>query len=131
MSYFVRISDATDIRRRTLESSKDLLHILKGYQQLLIVRERKKEIAEELRRSLTELNSLAQRLEKLLPAQSLKDLPEFKPKKAPPTKKEPKQKPAEKPVEQPKPVVEKPKPLTELERLEQALAGIEQRLGQL
>ena len=135
MTYFVRIDDAADVRRRTLESSKDLLHILKGYHALLETRDRKKEAAEELRRTMTELASLAERIEKLLPAQSLKEIEGLiQKRKLEPKRKEKKAAapvPIPKEKSTPKPRPEKPKPMTELERLEQALAGIEQRLGQL
>lgn len=143
MSYFIRINDATDVRRRTLESSKELLHVLRGYQRVLLVRERKKQVTEQLRRTLGELSVVAARLEDILPAKSLKGYEEFLPKKAPQKKKEAKkpapkaepepkkeeQKPEQKP--EPKPKVEKQKPLTELERLEQALSSIEKRLETL
>jgi|GEM_PF-4370691 len=31
MTYFVRIDDATLVRRKLLESSKDIIHTLKGF----------------------------------------------------------------------------------------------------
>lgn len=134
MSYFVRVSDASTVRRRILESSKDVLHVLKGYHRLLDIRDQKKETAEELRRVLAELSRLVERLDKLLPERSLKEIEEFLPKqkhakkgakkgKAPAPKKEP--------VSLPKLSEPKKKAPSELERLESALASIEERLGRL
>jgi hypothetical protein len=143
MTYFIRISDTAEVRRMTLESSKDLLHVLKGYHDILETRERKKETTDELRDTLAELRAIISRLEKLLPQQSLKEIQRFLPKRkkvelkkeraeSPKTKKLPLAKPVERPA--PEQVIEKPKParpMSELERLERALANIEERLGQL
>lgn len=126
MSYFVRINDATDVRRRTLESSKDLLHILRGYHKILVLRDQKKETTERLRRTMSELGALAVRLEGLLPEETLKEFAVPKAQKAKPKKAE--AKPKELP---PPPKDEKPKQMSELERLEHALASIEDRLGKL
>jgi hypothetical protein len=141
MTYFIRISDTAEVRRMTLESSKDLLHILKGYHDILETRERKKETTEELRNTLAELRVLVSRLEKLLPQQSLKEVERFLPKRKKIVLKKVKaERPTAmkqaKPVEMPAPekMIEKPKParpMSELERLERALANIEERLGHL
>ena len=139
MTYFIRISDTAEVRRMILESSKDLLHVLKGYHDILETRERKKETTEELRNTLAELGVLVGRLEKLLPQQSLKEVERFLPKRKkivlkkaerPKAMKLPSAKPVER--QAPEKVIEKPaRPMSELERLERALANIEERLGQL
>jgi len=141
MSYFIKIEDPNAVRRRLLESSKDILHVLKGYYEILETREQKKEAIEELRITLSEAQMLVERIEKLLPEQSKKGVEEFLPKPAPkakPVKAEtPKPEPKEvkkaepkaKPVKAAPPP--KPKPLSDVEKLQLALQGIEQRLNQL
>lgn len=139
MTYFVRIDDPTAARRRMLESSKDVIRILKGYHALLAVRDQKKEAVDRLRQTLAELSLLIDKVEKMLPETSLKEVEGFLPKheRAKPAAKR-REKPAKhekaEPVEKEtaqaaaKPVQKKS---TELERLEGALANIEERLSRL
>lgn len=121
MSYFVKIANATDVRKRVLESSKDVLHMLRSYHRLLELRDQKREVAEQLEAKMKELARLAEELAKLLPEKSLEEIKEFLPKprsKRKKTKKETKQ--------------EEQKPeMNEVERLEKALANIEERLSKL
>lgn len=139
MSYFIRIDDTQEVRRRALENSKDLIKVLKGYHLLIEIRVRKKEKATELRRVMAEITALGARLDKLLPTQPLDEVKEFLPKreahkKAEKPKAEKKHEAAQKAEKKAEPKKEappKPRPLTEVERLEQALSSIEKRLGNL
>jgi hypothetical protein len=131
MSYHVKINDSTLLRRRILESSKDIIHVLKGYHRVLDIRDEKRELAEKLQGVLTELDAEMAKLEKILPEKSLKEVEQYLPKKPTPPKKTTKKskKAAKKTSKKKAAVVEKP--VSELERLEGALSNIEQRLSQL
>ncbi len=127
MTYFVRINEPVAMRKRVLESSKDLLHSLKSYHELLEIRDQKKETAEALSDTMGELARLCAQLEKLMPEKSLKEVEEFLP-KAPKKAKKAKKSSLEKAAE------EAPAPVdsaTEAERLERALANINERLSKL
>jgi len=117
MSYFVRINDARGVRRRILESSKEMLYALKGHYRMLELRDKKREAAEELRATMNGLAELSTRLQALLPVESLKEIEQYLPKR----RKAPKRKEAEAP--------ETPK--DDVGRLEKALANIEERLRKL
>lgn len=134
MTYFVRIDDATLVRRKLLESSKDIIHTLKGFQRLMDIRDARRETAEQLGRTMSELTKQVKRLENLLPKSSLKELEQYLPKKAK-RKAKPAKKAATKAGKEEAPAAqtqsEKQQPLTEMERLEKALSNIESRLGRL
>ncbi len=133
MSYFVRIKDARSVRRRILESSKEMLYALKGHYQMLELRDQKRETAEALRSTLSELGELAAKLQSLLPAESLKEIEQYLPKK----RKQKSSKKESKKAGEEKNSAEKDKskpsetPMSEMERLEKALANIEERLSKL
>ena len=122
MSYFVKISDPNGVRKRLLESSKDLLHMLRGYHHLLEIRDEKREVAEKLRFMMKDLARLGEQLEQFLPQESLKEVENFLPPKKG-TKKSKK-------VTMTK-VTKTSAKLSEGDRLEKALANIEERLGKL
>ncbi len=81
MSFAVKIEDVAGARRRLLENSKEVLHALRAYHDLLDLRERKKEVAEELAAVMDELTELTVHLESLLPETSLKGVEEYLPKR--------------------------------------------------
>lgn len=138
MSYFVKVEDASTIRKSVLESTKETILMLKRYQFLLDIKDQKKTLMTTISKDMKDLIALISELEKVVPAESLKEIQAFLPK---PEKKEriaskkgKKGKSVkEKKVEE-KPVVvapPKPKPLSEMEKLEKALGDIESRLSQL
>jgi len=132
MSYFVRINDERGVRRRLLESSKEMLYALKGYYAFLEFRDQKREAATELQTILKELSDLMMQLQQLLPEESLKDLEQYLPKPATRTKKGGKtgkrKGGKQKDVEDELPP---PPQMSEMERLHSALANIEDRLNKL
>lgn len=152
-SYFIKIEDGPDVRRRILESSKASLHTLKGYHALLKVRGEKQTHMNMLRTQMKELTMLINRAEALLPQLSEREIAELQPKAKPapmkPVATQPQGKWVKKgkrkvfvgapkvkltvnvPVLPELPEPEKAKPMSELERLEKALAGIEGKLGNI
>lgn len=148
-SYFIKIEDGPDVRRRILESSKASLHTLKGYHALLKIRGEKQTHMNMLRTQMKELTVLINRAEQLLPQLTEREIAELQPKalpKIPPAKPEgkwvkkgskkvfiaaPKVKVAMDVPVLPELPEQKARPMTELERLERALSGIEGKLGRL
>jgi hypothetical protein len=155
-NYFIKIEEGPEVRRKILESSKASLHVLKGYQQLLIVRGQKLTLMNDLRHELKELTVLLNRAETLMPQLSQQEIAELTPKPVPkpvpaaPVKPEPvKAKqgnrkvfvaaPVKKviteavpvqPAQEPQAPVVPPR-MTELEKLEAALSEVEAKLGNL
>jgi hypothetical protein len=76
-SYFIKIEDGPDVRRKILESSKASIHVLKGYQQLLAIRGQKLSLMNDLRRQLKELTLLLNRADALMPQLTAQELAEF------------------------------------------------------
>lgn len=79
MTYFIKLDDGKNLRKKVLESSKSSLQILKGYQNLLDVRKRKSQLLEALRTDMKELTLLVNKLEELLPQFTKKELKELQP----------------------------------------------------
>ena len=129
MSYFIKIEDAPEVRRKVLESSKASIHILKGYQELLVIRSEKLGLMNQLRRDLKEITLLMNRAEALMPvlddAEIKQFVPQELPKLEPRTKLKPKR--SDQQIEQ-KPVQQA---ISEKERLEIALQRLEERLGNI
>lgn len=133
MSYFVKINDSSGMRKRILESSKDILHVLRGYHRILDIRDEKKEMAERLKKELVEITFLIEKLEKLLPEQSLKEIEAYLPRKSKKkhaSKKRSKKGESKDDPKQNSKKSREPK-LTEVEKLERALSNIEDRLSKL
>ena len=55
MTFFIRLSNATMIRRGLLESGKELVGVLRGYQKILAIRDEKKEMMTQVQQVLAEL----------------------------------------------------------------------------
>ncbi len=157
-SYYIKVEDSPDVRRKLLESSKAGLHILHSYQELKIVRNEKLSMMLHLRQQMKELNLLLNRVETLMPELTDAEAKELMVQPLPkpvefiaPVRKEkpvntssknvfikaPKQTvtskvevkvPELEPVQK---VVEKSKPLTELEKLQKALEEVESKLDRL
>ena len=158
MSYFIKIEDGPDVRRKILESSKASLHTLKGYHDLLRIRGEKLSLMNDLRRQLKELTLMVNRAEQLMPIFTERELAELQPKQTKPVPAKIVERPQGKWVKKggkkvfigaPKrqvisevqlprqdltPAVEeapKQRSMTELERLEHALSQIDRKLGNL
>jgi hypothetical protein len=132
-NYFIKIEDGPDTRRKLLESSKASLHVLKTYQQLLQIRGEKLHLINSLRKELKEITVLLNQAEQLMPVVSEKELAQMLPKKVPEQEKVIVQKqkmPKIKGKEDVFIAIPKNKPV-ELQRLEDQLADIESKLGNL
>lgn len=133
--YFIRIDDATELRRKTLESSKASINILREHNKLLRIRKAKLQLIQSLRRELKDLTSLMNRLEGTVPRLTKSEVQELNPnlpslgtkKSGKKTKKKSSKKPKkEKPVDEPesddvyigKPEPKKPKPVQKEETWE-------------
>lgn len=79
-SYFIKIEDGPEVRRKLLESSKATLHTLKGYHELLRIRGEKLSHMNQLRRELKELTVLVNRVESLMPQLTPAEMEELQPK---------------------------------------------------
>lgn len=77
--YFIRIDDATDLRRKLLESSKATIHILRGHQHLAQVRSEKLTLQKSLRRELKEITMLMNRMDELIPQLTKSEVQELNP----------------------------------------------------
>lgn len=115
--FFVNISGADELRRELLESSKDIVEILKNYERFKSANEEKKKEIENLRLKIKEISRLIARLRSSLPLLKLKGL-----------KKESgvKEKAALKEVKK-----ATKKPESELDRLENELNEIESKLNSI
>lgn len=109
---YVGISNPSNIRRNVLESSKDLLGVLKQMEKIKEIRAEKRKNIDALQTAIREIKSLLLKVKKRLPSVSNKvQMPEAPVKLAVPT---------------PKPTKKKEK--TEIEKLESELAYIESKL---
>lgn len=79
--YFIRIDDATDLRRKVLECSKASINVLRSYQQIIKVRGEKQTMISSLRRELKELTMLLNKAEAFVPALSKSEVEVVAPKK--------------------------------------------------
>ncbi len=119
-TYFVYLRNPLDYRRQLLESSKIILLCLRGYHRILVIRQQKMREMAKLKASVKELKYMSKKFNEKLPRYT-----------AATSDTEPEETKAsvnKRPI--PQPPIE-PTPITEIDRLEQTLAGIEQRLRSL
>lgn len=114
MSYFVRIENATEVRRGILETTKDFLSILSAYHHILDLRDKKLAVAKGIEGVLAELDELFTKAAAALPERSTKEVARYLPEEEP------------RPAPQSKPVK-----ASELDRLQEKLSLIEDRLNKL
>lgn len=135
MGFFVKIADSVGARRRILESSKDVIHMLKGYYHLLEIREEKKAKIEELRTALFDLGRLTEELQRLVPEEKKAELEQFLPKSPSVKSVSKKRNPTSKANSVKKTSKKKKKEAvrkkSEVEILEESLSKIEERLKTL
>ncbi len=111
---FVRITDPSSVRRKILESSREIIECLQKYENLKAVRKEKLENIMKLKEDTKKVVSLISTLKSKMPKTHLKAKEEKKPVEVP--KKE---------------VVETQKPKTELDKLQSELNDIESKLNAL
>ena len=140
--FFTRIKNPNTFRKTVLESSKEIISVLKDYQILLRMRQEKESKINHLKEQFNELNTLLEKIEKFVPEESMKELEEMlpKPKPKPEPKPAPKKKKATKKKSTKKKVAKKAEPEevkeperepTELEKLEHALSKIDDKLNKI
>jgi len=145
--FYVGIKDPIEIRRSLLESSKEIVQLMQDFERFKDMREQKYELKEQLRKDIIAIEAMMKRLRKFIPktklrvrlAQEHKELDEAEEeppatsrrksskKKSSKALKSSKSKKAKKVKEQPKPK----RALTELDKLEEELRKIEEKLGTL
>jgi len=116
-SYFVGVSDPIEVRRNILESSKNMIHVLQKYERFKTLREKKIENITRLNQTIKEINTLISKLKAELPKP---------PKRKKAFKEEKEEEVKGKPTER-KPTKEK----SELEKLEEELNKVEEKLTHL
>ncbi|PLW79718.1 hypothetical protein C0585_06340 [Candidatus Woesearchaeota archaeon] len=66
-NFFVGIENSKTFRRNLLEASKNTVSILRFYQKVLNIRDKKKRKIDQLKRNLDEINSLIAHLDNAMP----------------------------------------------------------------
>ena len=120
--FYVGISNPVDVRRNILETSKEIIHVLKRYENFHHIKEAKRAEMNKFRSMVDEINQLMLRLKTSLPPVRMEDLPRRE--AAETTRK------AAEPVavKRAKAMQEGTAPSSELDRLEQELGKIEDKL---
>jgi len=116
---YVGIRNKSEIRRELLESSKDIVGVLKNYDKLNAVREEKIEKIMELKNILAELKQINGLLKDQFPSEKISE-------KKPVLKKSYARK-----AERLKPRPAAKKPSSEIKKLEEELGEIEERLSKM
>jgi len=138
MGFYVKIEKPREFRRDVLEGSKKIITCLQSYRQLLAVREQKNALLNQLRNDMKELGLLISKLDKLLPEKHLREEALAKKKvvkkKATTREKKTTTKKTRVKKNDQKKSKEEQQPVTsvsEVDKLNQALASIEEKLSQL
>ena len=133
-AYFVHVKNPVDFRRNLLESSREIIHLMQDYQNLLDLRDKRLNKENAFKEELKEITLLVNSLEKRLPKKSLNKLKEALP-EAFAQRKEPKAtkkgKKGKKTKAKPAKDFLKTKQLTDVKRLEKALEAVEGKLHRL
>jgi len=80
-NFFTTITNPKDFRKNLLESSKQIIQILKDHQTVLDLRKEKEGRKAELNKQFEELNVLIEKLDSFLPEDSMKQLEKLMPQK--------------------------------------------------
>ena len=107
---YAKVDEPTEVRRELLQSSKEILDVLKAAEEYKMIKADKKKLEAELKDRTVELTRIINKLRLKLPKTGMKPKP----------RKEPKQVKKAAPSKKPK-----------LAQLEQELAKIETKLGTL
>ncbi len=123
--FYVGVRDPSSVRKALLESSKSIVEGLQRYEKFKVIREQKAAEILRFKEDIKEINKLINKLKSALPKTKLKEVLPKKSKKA-----KAKAKKIEKKIA-PKIEVKKEVKPSELEKLEQELAEIEEKLARL
>lgn len=115
---YIGIKDPNEVRRNLLEGSRNILRLLQRIERFKSLKDEKEELFERLRTLTKEITDLDIRLKAMLPKQAIKrsskikatEQPKKDSKKAPPAK---------------------PKKKSEIDKLEDSLSDIEEKLKKL
>lgn len=108
--YFIRLHNPKDMRRGILENTRDVLKVLQDYENYKKLRSQRTELVSSFQGEMNEVRAMMQQLKRSLPKVSVKT--------AAKKKVSSRTKPAEKPDK-------------ELNKIEDELADIEKKLGNL
>ena len=129
MTYYVKMSNPREFRRDILESSKKVIGCLQANRNVLEVRQRKRELLNQLQQQVKELALLVNKLDEILPDKQLRE------EAIQEARKQQQHRPAPPTVPKPeKPAVQEPLPhkvATEEDELSNALSSIEDKLKEL
>jgi len=120
--FYVGISNPIDVRRNILETSKEIIQVLKRYESFHHIKEEKRAEMNKFRSMVNEITQLMLRLKTSLPPVRIEDLPR---REAAETARKSMAPVTEKRV---KAAQESASPSSELDRLEQELGKIEDKL---
>jgi len=109
-TFYIQISDSAAVRKALLENSKQVIQLLKRFEQFKLIRAKKMEELLKLRKTNKEVDVLLTKMKKLLPNANMR-VKLSREKKAP--------------------VPAAPVPKGELEKLESELRDIESKIGGL
>lgn len=125
-NFFRKIENPNEVRRKVLESSKETIHTLKGYQKIVDIREKRRNQVRKLNIQLKEINMFVDKLKDAFPSELLAKLEkENKQEKSKTKKGKKKGKAAAK-----KKTKNLPEP-SEVTKLENTLSDIEDKLKRL
>jgi len=125
--YFVALQQPKDVRRSILESSRRVIFALQDFHKIIMLREKKQALFEQLQGEMKEVTVLINKMNKYFPENKLSQLKARKPTPKPMPRPQIKQ-PAKQQVKQPKP---QPKQRSELDDLSDMLSNIEEKLQRM
>jgi hypothetical protein len=130
--FYMRVSNPTLFRRSLLETSKDVLIILKRTYHVKQIREAKQETAGRISQEIAEIKTLIKKLYEMIPQYSKEELKKVLPQMARKPEPAPAPQPAAK--SQPQPQVQQPAakaPMSDYDKLTKALDDITRKLQTL
>ncbi len=72
--YFIRIENPKQARRLLLENTRDVLKVLKNYEEFKRIREKRGSLINTFKSNMNEVRYLIQELKKILPKTSIKEV---------------------------------------------------------
>ncbi len=129
--YMVQVSEPSMLRKDLLESVREVIIFMQGYEKFRAIQEEKVKTFTALRADIKELVEMVDQLKRLVPKGNLKPIKEEETKAAAPAKVAAPERTAKVAVERPIPIVRnapEPTPKNELDELEEQLQDIEGQL---
>lgn len=114
--FYVGIEDPVEVRRNLLESSKEIIHDLQRYEKLKMIKGQKKEAMDKLKKKIAEINVLIAKLKSIVPESKIEKIAPLQERVPQTTKKVTKEQPRRK---------------TEIEKLNDELRRVEEKLKKL